>query len=110
MSITSPPADHPVLDLVASVLGKMSRAPLLDYELQSVGPAAGSGAMAGLPLAPDTEQSTALCFVGLLLLILVVLLVRCFRILLDPYSSMPASTWRDHKDRLERGQFESAVV
>ncbi|KAI5092732.1 cortexin-2, partial [Silurus meridionalis] len=78
----------------------MSNAPLLDYGLQSLAPATGYGITAGLSLATDTEQSTALCFVGLLLLFLVFLLVRCFRILLDPYGSMPASSWNDHKHGL----------
>uniref|UniRef100_A0A4W4HJA7 Cortexin 1 n=1 Tax=Electrophorus electricus TaxID=8005 RepID=A0A4W4HJA7_ELEEL len=72
--------------------------------------APGPQVTAGSPIFPDAEQSTALCFVGLLLVLLVFLLVRCVRILLDPYSSMPASSWTDHKDRRERGQFEYALV
>uniref|UniRef100_A0A8C3B2I4 Cortexin 1 n=1 Tax=Cyclopterus lumpus TaxID=8103 RepID=A0A8C3B2I4_CYCLU len=55
-------------------------------------------------------QRTAFAFVGLLMLFLVFLLVRCFRILLDPYSRMPASSWTDHKEGLERGQFDYALV
>ncbi|ROL51518.1 Cortexin-2 [Anabarilius grahami] len=88
----------------------MSESPLTEYELLSLAPVSGPGATAGLLRAPDTEQSTALCFVGLLLLFLVFLLVRCFRILLDPYSSMPSSSWSDPKDSLERGQFDYALV
>ncbi len=88
----------------------MSERPLMEYELQSLAPVSGPGATAGLLRAPDTEQIMALCFVGLLLLFLVFLLVRCFRILLDPYSSMPSSSWTDHKDGLERGQFDYALV
>ncbi|XP_058611889.1 cortexin-1 [Onychostoma macrolepis] len=88
----------------------MSESSLMEYELQSLAPVSGPGATAGLLLVPDTEQITALCFVGLLLLFLVFLLVRCFRILLDPYSSMPSSSWTDHKDGLERGQFDYALV
>ncbi|XP_051768893.1 cortexin-1 [Ctenopharyngodon idella] len=88
----------------------MSESPLTEYELLSLAPVSGPGATAGLLLAPHTEQSTALCFVGLLLLFLVFLLVRCFRILLDPYSSMPSSSWSDPKDSLERGQFDYALV
>uniref|UniRef100_A0A8C6U8E8 Cortexin 1 n=1 Tax=Neogobius melanostomus TaxID=47308 RepID=A0A8C6U8E8_9GOBI len=57
-----------------------------------------------------TLQRTALAFVGLLMLFLIFLLVRCFRILLDPYSRMPASSWTDHKEGLERGQFDYALV
>ncbi|XP_076847476.1 cortexin-1 [Brachyhypopomus gauderio] len=88
----------------------MSESALLRYELPSPGAAPGPEVTAGLPSVPDSEQSTALCFVGLLLVLLVFLLVRCFRILLDPYSSMPASSWTDHKDGLERGQFDYALV
>uniref|UniRef100_A0A3B4CJU4 Cortexin 1 n=1 Tax=Pygocentrus nattereri TaxID=42514 RepID=A0A3B4CJU4_PYGNA len=55
-------------------------------------------------------QRTAFAFVGLLMLFLLFLLVRCFRILLDPYSRMPASSWTDHKEGLERGQFDYALV
>ncbi|KAG7270035.1 hypothetical protein CRUP_036862 [Coryphaenoides rupestris] len=38
------------------------------------------------------EQKTAFAFVGMLLVFLGLLIVRCFRILLDPYSSMPSHT------------------
>uniref|UniRef100_A0A3Q1HUI9 Uncharacterized protein n=1 Tax=Anabas testudineus TaxID=64144 RepID=A0A3Q1HUI9_ANATE len=63
------------------------------------------------PNTPTIQsQRTALAFVGLLMLFLVFLLVRCFRILLDPYSRMPASSWTDHKEGLERGQFDYALV
>ncbi|XP_056600114.1 cortexin-1 [Triplophysa dalaica] len=83
----------------------MSESSLMEFELQSLSPVS-----AGLLRAPDTEQNTAMCFVGLLVVFLVFLLVRCFRILLDPYSSMPSSSWSDHKDGLERGQFDHALV
>uniref|UniRef100_A0A4W5LIM2 Cortexin 1 n=1 Tax=Hucho hucho TaxID=62062 RepID=A0A4W5LIM2_9TELE len=58
----------------------------------------------------DAEQRTAFAFVGLLMLFLVFLLVRCFRILLDPYSRMPSSSWTEHKEGVERGQFDYALV
>ncbi|KAA0718518.1 Cortexin-1 [Triplophysa tibetana] len=83
----------------------MSESSLMEFELESPSPVS-----AGLLPAPDTEQNTAMCFVGLLVVFLVFLLVRCFRILLDPYSSMPSSSWSDHKDGLERGQFDHALV
>ncbi|KAL6479576.1 hypothetical protein MHYP_G00130090 [Metynnis hypsauchen] len=41
------------------------------------------------------EQKMAFAFVGMLLVFLGLLIVRCFRILLDPYSSMPSSHWGD---------------
>ncbi|TSP09092.1 Cortexin-2 [Bagarius yarrelli] len=78
----------------------MSKAPLLDYGLQSFASAPGYKVPAGVSWTADTEQNTALCFVGFLLLFLVFLLVRCFRILLDPYGSMPASSWNNHKNGL----------
>uniref|UniRef100_A0A8B9Q7B2 Cortexin 1 n=1 Tax=Apteryx owenii TaxID=8824 RepID=A0A8B9Q7B2_APTOW len=58
----------------------------------------------------DAEQKTVFAFVIFLLVFLVMLMVRCFRILLDPYSRMPASSWTDHKEGLERGQFDYALV
>ncbi|RXN33304.1 Ubiquitin-60S ribosomal L40 [Labeo rohita] len=85
----------------------MSESPLMEYELQTLAPITGPGATAGLLLGPDTEQITALCFVGLLLFFLVFLLVRCFRILLDPYSSMPSSSW--YRQQLWAGRRAAAV-
>lgn len=93
--------------------------PTLDYELllspasSSLPGSPGGGSSSSQPLTlvgVDNEQRTALAFVGLLMLFLVFLLVRCFRILLDPYSRMPASSWTDHKEGLERGQFDYALV
>lgn len=97
---------------------RMNDAPTLDYELLlspagSSLPGSPGGGSSSPPLAlvgVDNEQRTALAFVGLLMLFLVFLLVRCFRILLDPYSRMPASSWTDHKEGLERGQFDYALV
>ncbi|XP_016886544.1 cortexin-1-like [Cynoglossus semilaevis] len=98
---------------------RMNDVPTIDYELLlspassslSGGPGGGSSIAPPLTLVGvDTEQRTALAFVGLLMLFLIFLLVRCFRILLDPYSRMPASSWTDHKEGLERGQFEYALV
>uniref|UniRef100_A0A8C3R6E2 Cortexin 1 n=1 Tax=Cyanoderma ruficeps TaxID=181631 RepID=A0A8C3R6E2_9PASS len=66
------------------------------------------------PLPPhpisSSLQKTVFAFVIFLLVFLVMLMVRCFRILLDPYSRMPASSWTDHKEGLERGQFDYALV
>uniref|UniRef100_A0A8C4JJ41 Cortexin 1 n=1 Tax=Dromaius novaehollandiae TaxID=8790 RepID=A0A8C4JJ41_DRONO len=58
----------------------------------------------------SSSQKTVFAFVIFLLVFLVMLMVRCFRILLDPYSRMPASSWTDHKEGLERGQFDYALV
>ncbi|CAL8395989.1 unnamed protein product [Boreogadus saida] len=135
-----PPPISPQTDPHKSVLApcprapwRMNDAPTLDYGLllspvgasllpglggggsggggSMVGGAGGGGGPPLVPLGvPHAEQSTALAFVGLLLLFLVFLLVRCFRILLDPYSRMPSSGWTDHKEGLERGQFDYALV
>ncbi|XP_055518644.1 cortexin-2 [Leucoraja erinacea] len=56
------------------------------------------------------EQKAAFVFVGILFLFLGLLIVRCFRILLDPYSSMPSSTWADGMDGLEKGTFEYVLA
>ncbi|XP_077446527.1 cortexin-3-like [Stigmatopora argus] len=45
------------------------------------------------------EQRATLVLVLVLLLFLGVLMVRCFRILLDPYRSMPSSNWTDYMDK-----------
>ncbi|XP_057604985.1 cortexin-3 isoform X1 [Hippopotamus amphibius kiboko] len=37
-------------------------------------------------------------------------LLPCFRILLDPYRSMPTSTWADGLEGLEKGQFDHALA
>ncbi|KAF7651994.1 hypothetical protein LDENG_00102830 [Lucifuga dentata] len=84
---------------------------VVDYDLSSPAPPGFSrGPTVLQPIAEHTEQGTALCFMGLLLLLLLFLLVRCVHILLDPYSSMPASSWTDHKEGLDRGQFDYALV
>ncbi|CAM2109417.1 cortexin-1 [Lepidochelys kempii] len=84
----------------------MNDASTLDYELLS--PSLVEPPATGLGM--DAEQKTVFAFVIFLLVFLVMLMVRCFRILLDPYSRMPASSWTDHKEGLERGQFDYALV
>ncbi|XP_051495763.1 cortexin-1 [Apus apus] len=84
----------------------MNDASTMDYELLSPALAEQPGGSAGM----DAEQKTVFAFVIFLLVFLVMLMVRCFRILLDPYSRMPASSWTDHKEGLERGQFDYALV
>nr|XP_020461373.1 cortexin-2 [Monopterus albus]XP_020461375.1 cortexin-2 [Monopterus albus] len=56
------------------------------------------------------EQKTAFAFVGMLMVFLGLLIIRCFRILLDPYSSMPSSNWSDGIEGLEKGTFEYALT
>uniref|UniRef100_A0A3P9PS94 Cortexin 3 n=1 Tax=Poecilia reticulata TaxID=8081 RepID=A0A3P9PS94_POERE len=44
-------------------------------------------------------QRAAFVFVLILFIFLGLLIVRCFRILLDPYRSMPSSTWTDYMEK-----------
>ncbi|XP_035278155.1 cortexin-1-like isoform X3 [Anguilla anguilla] len=110
------PALHPTLSTVCKFCRRgawtMNDGPAPDYEPLPPGPFSVAGAPTAPPLPLDgyTEQGASLVFVGLLLLLLAVLLVRCFRVLLDPFSRMPSSSWTDHKEGLERGQFEYALV
>ncbi|XP_072320914.1 cortexin-2 [Eucyclogobius newberryi] len=69
-------------------------------------------AMSGNDMAHSLtlEQKTAFAFVGMLLVFLGLLIIRCFRILLDPYSSMPSSNWSDGIEGLEKGTFEYALT
>ncbi|XP_077464360.1 cortexin-1-like [Stigmatopora argus] len=123
-SFSSTPPNTPTIQSVCKPClrapWRMSDGPTLDYDslLSPAGSSlpGGGGGVGGSGSPPlslvgvDAEQRTALAFVGLLMLFLVFLLVRCFRILLDPYSRMPASSWTDHKEGLERGQFDYALV
>lgn len=84
---------------------------VVDYDLSSQAPLGFPRGPTELqPTVEHSERGTALCFIGLLVLLLLFLLIRCVRILLDPYSSMPASSWTDHKEGLDRGQFDYALV
>ncbi|KAG7499731.1 cortexin-3 [Solea senegalensis] len=56
------------------------------------------------------EQKTTFALVIFLFVFLLILIVRCFRILLDPYRSMPTSTWADGLDGLEKGQFDNTLA
>ncbi|NXX84752.1 CTXN3 protein, partial [Urocolius indicus] len=51
-------------------------------------------------------QKTMFAFVTLLFIFLGILIVHCFLILLNPYWSMPTSTWADRLEGLEKGQFD----
>ncbi|XP_075395617.1 cortexin-1-like [Tenrec ecaudatus] len=80
----------------------MSTTWTLSPEPEPLPPSTGPLVGAGL----DAEQRTVFAFVLCLFVVLVQLMVPCMRILLDPYSRMPASSWTDHKEALERGQFD----
>ncbi|XP_051001005.1 cortexin-2 [Acomys russatus] len=56
------------------------------------------------------EQQAGFAFVGVLCIFLGLLIIRCFKILLDPYSSMPSSTWEDEVEEFDKGTFEYALA
>uniref|UniRef100_A0A3B3ZQV6 Uncharacterized protein n=1 Tax=Periophthalmus magnuspinnatus TaxID=409849 RepID=A0A3B3ZQV6_9GOBI len=60
--------------------------------------------------AMSLEQKTTFALVVFLFVFLLILIVRCFRILLDPYRSMPTSTWADGLEGLEKGQFDNTLA
>ncbi|XP_028926237.1 cortexin-2 [Ornithorhynchus anatinus] len=73
----------------------------------------GAGSMSSGPVSAFSltlEQKTGFAFVGILCVFLGLLIVRCFRILLDPYSSMPSSTWEDRMEEFDKGTFEYALA
>uniref|UniRef100_A0A452J0K7 Cortexin 3 n=1 Tax=Gopherus agassizii TaxID=38772 RepID=A0A452J0K7_9SAUR len=50
-------------------------------------------------LSLTLEQKAAFVFIFFLFIFLGLLIVRCFQILLDPYRSMPSSTWMDYMEK-----------
>ncbi|KAI7793372.1 putative cortexin-3 [Triplophysa rosa] len=75
---------------------------LWDEPLQFSYPAAGAGM--------TLEQKTTFAFFIFLFVFICMLIVRCFCILLDPYRSMPTSTWADGLDGLEKGQLDYTLA
>uniref|UniRef100_A0A4W4GRP8 Uncharacterized protein n=1 Tax=Electrophorus electricus TaxID=8005 RepID=A0A4W4GRP8_ELEEL len=82
--------------------GRVSVSTRFNHKWHFCGPAAGAGM--------TLEQKTTFAFVIFLFVFLCMLIVRCFRILLDPYRSMPTSTWADGLDGLEKGQFDYTLA
>ncbi|KAM9384288.1 uncharacterized protein KZ484_006152 [Pholidichthys leucotaenia] len=66
-----------------------------DFSSSSSSSSSSSASAAFLTL----EQRAAFVFVLILFIFLGLLIVRCFRILLDPYRSMPSSTWTDYMEK-----------
>lgn len=50
---------------------------------------------ATVPPAVDLDKGFAVAFVVLLGLFLLAMVVRCARLLVDPYSAIPTSTWEE---------------
>uniref|UniRef100_A0A3P8SV33 Cortexin 2 n=1 Tax=Amphiprion percula TaxID=161767 RepID=A0A3P8SV33_AMPPE len=57
------------------------------------------GSVVGSESVGSRIQRAAFVFVLILFIFLGLLIVRCFRILLDPYRSMPSSTWTDYMEK-----------
>uniref|UniRef100_UPI00358E12B4 cortexin-3-like n=1 Tax=Myxine glutinosa TaxID=7769 RepID=UPI00358E12B4 len=91
---------NPNTALEGAMAGEVTFSPLTDVDMPS--------AAISLPLS--LEQKAAFAFVAFLFVFLAILIVRCFRILLDPYSSMPTSNWGEGVDGLDKGQFDYALV
>ncbi|XP_067878988.1 cortexin domain-containing 1 protein-like [Heterodontus francisci] len=45
----------------------------------------------------DLDKGFALAFLALLCLFLFAMIVRCARIVIDPYSAIPTSTWQQEQ-------------
>ncbi|KAK6467083.1 cortexin-3 [Huso huso] len=58
-----------------------------------------SGSALPVTSSMTLEQKAAFVFVLFLFFFLGLLIVRCFRILLDPYRSMPSTTWTDYMEK-----------
>ncbi|XP_072917379.1 cortexin domain-containing 1 protein-like [Hemitrygon akajei] len=45
----------------------------------------------------DLDKGLVLAFIVLLCLLLVAMIVRCARMVIDPYSAIPTSTWQEEQ-------------
>ncbi|XP_062888737.1 cortexin domain-containing 1 protein-like [Mobula hypostoma] len=45
----------------------------------------------------DLDEGLVLAFIVLLCLLLLVMIVRCARMVIDPYSAIPTSTWQEEQ-------------
>uniref|UniRef100_UPI00398F2827 cortexin domain-containing 1 protein-like n=1 Tax=Pristiophorus japonicus TaxID=55135 RepID=UPI00398F2827 len=45
----------------------------------------------------DLDKGFALAFLALLCLFLLAMIVRCARMIIDPYSAIPTSTWQEEQ-------------
>uniref|UniRef100_A0A8C3K7I8 CTXD1 protein n=1 Tax=Calidris pygmaea TaxID=425635 RepID=A0A8C3K7I8_9CHAR len=49
------------------------------------------------PPAVDVDKGLAMAFVVLLGLFLLAMMVRCAKLIVDPYSAIPTSTWEEEQ-------------
>ncbi|XP_033982940.1 cortexin domain-containing 1-like [Trematomus bernacchii] len=45
------------------------------------------------PASVDVDQGLTLACVAFLCLLLVAMIIRCAKVIMDPYSAIPTSTW-----------------
>ncbi|NXX19416.1 CTXD1 protein, partial [Podargus strigoides] len=49
------------------------------------------------PPAVDVDKGLAMAFVVLMCLFLLAMVVRCAKLIMDPYSAIPTSTWEEEQ-------------
>ena len=52
---------------------------------------------ATVPPAVDVDKGFAMAFVALMGLFLLAMMVRCAKLIVDPYSTIPTSTWEEEQ-------------
>lgn len=52
---------------------------------------------ATVPPAVDVDKGFAMAFVVLMCLFLLAMMVRCAKLIMDPYSAIPTSTWEEEQ-------------
>jgi len=52
---------------------------------------------AAVPPAVDVDEGFAVAFVVLMCLFLLAMMVRCGKLVMDPYSAIPTSTWEEEQ-------------
>ncbi|NXV92284.1 CTXD1 protein, partial [Calonectris borealis] len=52
---------------------------------------------ATVPPAVDVDKGFAMAFVVLMCLFLLAMMVRCAKLIVDPYSAIPTSTWEEEQ-------------
>ncbi|KAL7382297.1 hypothetical protein ABVT39_020218 [Epinephelus coioides] len=90
---SSKPSVHP--NMADDIYSSTFSASESDFSSSSSSSSSSSASTSFLTL----EQRAAFVFVLILFIFLGLLIVRCFRILLDPYRSMPSSTWTDYMEK-----------
>uniref|UniRef100_A0A669QAT5 Cortexin domain containing 1 n=1 Tax=Phasianus colchicus TaxID=9054 RepID=A0A669QAT5_PHACC len=57
--------------------------------------AAEAARLSAAPMAIDVDQGFAIAFMVLTCLFLLAVMVRCAKLIIDPYSAIPTSTWEE---------------